>query len=99
MGRAVRTSCPRPPTASQAREPDSPSGLRPLPHPWDKHLQHPSYIASSELPCQGFNPTRPALPRPDSRSGAVTQICHPMSPLHCLSTTRGAHFAGHITTM
>jgi hypothetical protein len=27
--------CTRLASASQAREPDSPSGLRPLPYPWD----------------------------------------------------------------
>src|SRR5258708_16433272 len=40
VGRAVRTSCPRPPTASQAREPDWPTGISvrslsiPLPLLW-----------------------------------------------------------------
>jgi hypothetical protein len=35
-GRAVRASCTRPATVSRAREPDSPSGLRPLRRPWRK---------------------------------------------------------------
>jgi hypothetical protein len=36
VGHAVRASCPRMASASQARGPDSPSGLRPLPLPSGK---------------------------------------------------------------
>jgi hypothetical protein len=52
-GRAIRASCPPPAPASQAREPDSPSGLRPLPLPVAMRAGDPGVMGSgnwAELP-------------------------------------------------
>jgi hypothetical protein len=79
-GRAVRASCPRPATAGQAREPDSPSGLRPLPLPCGKVNYQTTSTQQRKLEVT----TRPQQTTTDDRE---LQVIHNVNEFgwHCVN--------------